>query len=198
MLSAALRPTRWTRRGNPRSGRFAGGKTFGVICQRERSFKSHSPQPEGRAKSCRGQRPRVLHGEAMPLRRGTTFSRGMTLAPLTLTLSRKGRGELILHGEAMPLSRGTTFSRGMTLAPLTLTLSRKGRGDQSAGHRGLNRAQRLKRCRGKRHKQKPQPQGLRFFYWLNLLASGTNSTTGLRHGASWSCRRCLPARCPSR
>ena len=33
------------------------------------SFKSHSPQPEGRAKSCRGQRPRVLHGEAMPLRR---------------------------------------------------------------------------------------------------------------------------------
>ncbi len=29
-------------------------------------------------------------------------------------------------------------------------------------------------------------------------AVGTNRATGLRHGASWSCRRCLPARSPSR
>ena len=113
--------------GTREAGGLPGEKTFGVICQRERSCKSHSPQPEGRAKSCRGQGPRVLHGEAMPFRRGTTFSRGMTLAPLTLTLSPKGRG------------------------------------DQSAGHRGLSRAPRLKRCRGKRHKQKPQPQGCGFF-----------------------------------
>lgn len=48
-------------------------------------------------------------------------------------------------------------NQGMTLAPLTLALSHKGRGDQSADHRGLSRAQRLKWCRGKRHKQKPQP-----------------------------------------
>ena len=27
---------------------------------------------------------------------------------------------------------------------------------------------------------------------------GASSATGLRHGASWSCRRCLPALCPSR
>ncbi len=40
--------------------------------------------------------------------------------------------------------------------------------------------------------------GLRFSYWLNLLALGANRATGLRHGASWSCRRCLPALCPSR
>lgn len=33
------------------------------------SFKSHSPQPEGRAKHLRGQGPRVLHGKAMPIRR---------------------------------------------------------------------------------------------------------------------------------
>ena len=67
--------------GTREAGGLPGEKTFGVICQRERSFKSHSPQPEGRAKSLRGPCPRVLHGEAMPLRHGTTFSRGMTLAP---------------------------------------------------------------------------------------------------------------------
>jgi len=33
-----------------------------------------------------------------------------------------------------------------------------------------------------------------------LLAQpvGTNRATALRHGASWFCRRCLPALCPSR
>ena len=111
--------------GTREAGGLPGEKTFGDFG----SFQSHSPQPEGRAKPCRGQSPRVLHGEAMPLRRGTTFSRGMTLAPLTLTLSHKGRGELLLHGEAMPSMRWMAFSRRMTLAPLTLTLSRKGRGD---------------------------------------------------------------------
>lgn len=108
--------------GTREAGGLPGEKTFGDFW----SFKSHSPQPEGRAKHLRGQGPRVLHGEAMPLRRRTIFSREMTLAPLTLTLSRKGRG------------------------------------DQSAGHRGLSRSQRLKRCRGKRHKQKPQPKGCGF------------------------------------
>ena len=39
-----------------------GEKTFGDFG----SFQSHSPRPEGRAKPRRGQRPRVLHGEAVP------------------------------------------------------------------------------------------------------------------------------------
>jgi len=75
--------------GTREAGGLPGEKTFGDFW----SFKSHSPQPEGRAKHLRGQGPRVLHGEAMPLRRRTIFSREMTLAPLTLTLSRKGRGD---------------------------------------------------------------------------------------------------------
>lgn len=43
--------------------------------------------------------------------------------------------------------------------------------------------------------KKPQPNGCGF-----LLAQpvGASSATGLRRGASWSCRRCLPARYPSR
>lgn len=49
-----------------RSGRFAGEKTFGVIFQRERSFKSHSPQPEGQAKPLRGQSPRLFDAEPHP------------------------------------------------------------------------------------------------------------------------------------
>nr|AAR04021.1 unknown [Aeromonas hydrophila] len=40
----------------------AGEKTFGDFG----SFQSHSPKPEGRAKPLRGQRPRVLHGKAVP------------------------------------------------------------------------------------------------------------------------------------
>lgn len=63
--------------GTREAGGLPGEKTFGDFW----SFKSHSPQPEGRAKHLRGQRPRILHGEAMPLRRRTIFSREMTLAP---------------------------------------------------------------------------------------------------------------------
>lgn len=91
--------------GTREAGGLPGEKTFGVICQRERSFQSHSPQPEGRAKPFRGQSPRP----------------------------------------------------------------NKNRSPRAA-----------------------------FFYSLNLLAPDANKATGLRHGASWSCRRCLPARSPSR
>ncbi len=63
--------------GTREAGGLPGEKTFGDFG----SFQSHSPQPEGRAKHLRGQGPRVLHGEAMPLRRRTIFSREMTLAP---------------------------------------------------------------------------------------------------------------------
>ena len=51
--------------GTREAGGLPGEKTFGDFW----SFKSHSPQPEGRAKHLRGQGPRVLHGKAMPIRR---------------------------------------------------------------------------------------------------------------------------------
>jgi len=51
--------------GTREAGGLPGEKTFGDFW----SFKSYSPQPEGRAKHLRGQGPRVLHGKAMPIRR---------------------------------------------------------------------------------------------------------------------------------
>ena len=51
-----------------------GEKTFGDFG----SFQSHSPQPEGRAKPLRGQRPRVLHGEAVPYSPPKTAKRTIT------------------------------------------------------------------------------------------------------------------------
>ncbi|MNS09988.1 hypothetical protein D3C72_414900 [compost metagenome] len=51
--------------GTREAGGLPGEKTFGDFG----SFQSHSPQPEGRAKPHRGQRPRVLHGEAVLIRR---------------------------------------------------------------------------------------------------------------------------------
>lgn len=47
------------------------------------------------------------------------------------------------------------------------------------------------------HKKNRSPRAA-VFYWLNLLAPDANKATSLRHGASWFCRRCLPALCPSR
>ena len=105
--------------GTREAGGLSGEKTFGDFG----SFQSHSPQPEGRAKSLRGQGPRVLHGEAMPIRR---------------------------EGTCQPSGRP---------------------------------------------QKKPQPKGCGFLFGQPV---GTNRATGLRHGASWSCRRCLPALCPSR
>ena len=62
----------WDKRGNrghpTQEGEQAGEKTFGAIMAKSGSFQSHSPKPEGRAKPRRGQRPRVLHGEAGPIR----------------------------------------------------------------------------------------------------------------------------------
>ncbi len=105
--------------GTREAGGLPGEKTFGDFW----SFKSHSPQPEGRAKPCRGQRPRVLHGEAMPFRR---------------------------EGRCQPSDR-----------------PQKNRSPRAA-------------------------------VFLLVQPVGASSATGLRHGASWSCRRCLPALCPSR
>lgn len=43
--------------------------------------------------------------------------------------------------------------------------------------------------------KKPQPKGCGFLLGQPV---GTKRPIVLRHGASWSCRRCLPARFPSR
>ncbi|MGL5467660.1 MAG: hypothetical protein ACRDCT_05625 [Shewanella sp.] len=76
-------------RGNPtQEGEQVGDKTFGDFG----SFQSHSPSSAAAAKPRRGRSPRVLHGEAMPFRLAI-FRHVMTLpTPLTLTLSRMGRG----------------------------------------------------------------------------------------------------------
>ncbi len=99
-----------------------GEKTFGDFG----SFQSHSPSRVAAAKPLRGQRPRVLHGEAMPIRR---------------------------EGRCQPSGRP---------------------------------------------QKKPQPKGCGFFIRSTCWHQTPTRPTGLRHGASWSCRRCLPARYPSR
>ena len=100
-----------------------GRRLLVLFAKESGSFQSHSPQPEGRAKPLRGQGPRVLHGEAMPIRR---------------------------EGTCQP----------------------SGRPQKNRSHRAA----------------------------VFLLAQpvDASSATGLRRGASWSCRRCLPALCPSR
>ncbi len=119
-----------------------------------------SPLPQGergssrslrgwRAKFRRGQRPRVLHGEAMPWRRGTTLHPAMPLptphpSPLPQgergsnrslrgwwAKPRRGQRPRVLHGEAMPWRRGAAFARQCRYPPLTLALSPKGRGEQT-------------------------------------------------------------------
>ena len=49
-----------------------GGRPLVLFAKESGSFQSHSPQPEGRAKPCRGQSPRIPCGEAA--------SRGQLLA----------------------------------------------------------------------------------------------------------------------
>ena len=98
-------------RGHPtQEGEQVGEKTFGDFG----SFQSHSPSRAAAAKPCRGQRPRVLHGEAVPLRRGAAFVRQCRY-PTPHPFSRKGRGNC--------------YPGAMRSAYCTLRLSRKGRGD---------------------------------------------------------------------
>ena len=124
--SAALRPPRWTRRGNPRSGRFAGGKTFGVICQRERVFQK------------------------------------------SLALARRA---------------GEIPSRAVPSRPAWRSHANQERGKVSALRQTT---------------KKTAAQGLRFFIGSTCWHQTPTRPTALRHGASWFCRRCLPALCPSR
>lgn len=59
--------------GTREAGGLPGGRLLVLFAKESGSFKSHSPQPEGRVKSLRGQGPRVLHGEAMPSKRWIAF-----------------------------------------------------------------------------------------------------------------------------
>ncbi len=103
-----------------------GRRLLVLFAKESGSFKSHSPSRVAAAKPLRGQRPRVLHGEAMPIRR---------------------------EGRCQPSGRP---------------------------------------------QKKPQPKGCGFFIRSTCWHQTPTRPTGLRHGASWSCRRCLPARYPSR
>ncbi len=117
-------------RGHPtQEGEQVGVKTFGDFG----SFQSHSPSRAAAAKPRRGRSPRVLRGEAVPLRRGAAFARQCCYRPLTLALSPKGRGgssrslrgwrakprrgrsPRVLRGEAVPFTRGTALHQAMTL-----------------------------------------------------------------------------------
>ena len=107
--------------GTREAGGLPGGRLLVLFAKESGSFKSHSPQPEGRAKPHRGQGPRVLHGEAMPSKRWIAFrQRNDISTPHPNPLPQRERGS----DRRMP---------------------------------------RLKRCRGKSHKQKPQPNGCGFF-----------------------------------
>ncbi len=89
----AYRRVPWDKGGNrghpTQEDEQVGVKTFGDFG----SFQSHSPSRAAAAKPRRGRSPRVLRGEAVPLRRGAAFARQCRYPPLTLTLSPKGRGD---------------------------------------------------------------------------------------------------------
>ena len=96
----------WDKRGNrghpTQEGEQAGEKTFGAIMAKSGSFQSHSPKPEGRAKPRRGQRPRVLHGEAGPIRLVTPH-------PSPLPQGERGR---LLWCNALCLLHPTVLPQG--------------------------------------------------------------------------------------
>lgn len=133
----------------------------------------------------------------MPLR-----YEGGTIAPLIHSSSHRAAhqrpertaGPAIIRGSNQvryelgnPETDGlAALRRVITLAPLTLTLSHKGRGDQSGGNRGI---------KGKGTNKNRSPRAAVFLLGQPV---GANRATGLRRGASWFCRRCLPARFPSR
>ncbi len=114
-----------------------------------------------RAKPHRGRSPRVLNGEAMPFTRGTTFARQCRYRPLTLALSRKGRGEQTevaeaggrnsVEGRALVSCMakpchshvGRHCTRQCRYPPLTLALSPQ-------GGRGSNRSRRGWRSKPRR------------------------------------------------
>jgi len=123
--ASTARPRRWTRRGNPRSGRFTGG---------------------GRPLVLFANKERVFQKSLAPARRaGEILSRAAPSRPAWRSHAIKERGKV-------PALRQTTNKNRSPWAAVFLL---------------------------------GQPVG-------------ASSATGLRHGASWSCRRCLPALCPSR
>jgi hypothetical protein len=122
-------------RGNPtQEGEQAGDKTFGVICQRERVF------PKSLAKPRSGGETPSRTESSCPARRSradNVLSDKDVTQPLTLTLSRRGRGDCSpvqcapLIG-TLPVSRRGRGDRSpVQCAPLigTLPISRRGRGN---------------------------------------------------------------------
>jgi hypothetical protein len=110
--------------GTREAGGLPGGRLLVLFAKESGSFKSHSPQPEGRAKPHRGQGPRVLHGKAMPSKRWLAFRRGMMLAtphPGPLPQGERGSERRMpwLHGRAQSetaaLSCGFYFYSPKTL-----------------------------------------------------------------------------------
>ena len=78
-------------RGNPtQEGEQVGEKTFGDFG----SFQSHSPSRAAAAKPRRGRSPRVLHGEAMPIRLVTPH-------PSPLPQGERGSGRNPVEGSAL-------------------------------------------------------------------------------------------------
>ncbi len=90
-LQRAVRPV-GRDEGTREAGGLPGGRLLVLFAKKSGSFQSHSPSRAAAAKPLRGQSPRVLHGEAMPLRRGTTFSQGITLVPSPWPSPARGEG----------------------------------------------------------------------------------------------------------
>lgn len=99
--------------------------------------------------------------------------------------SLRGQGPRVLHGEAMPSKRWIAFRQRNDISPPHPY-------PLPQGARGSDR-------RMPRHHSRPQKnRSPRAAVFLLAQPVASNRTTGLRHGASWSCRHCLPALCPSR
>ena len=96
-------------RGNPtEEGEQLGEKTFGDFG----SFQSHSPSRAAAAKPRRGRSPRVLHGEAMPIR-GAIFRHVMTLpTPHPSPLPQGERGRLRFANRPYWRSHANTLLQG--------------------------------------------------------------------------------------
>ncbi len=101
--SASFRQTFCLNRGNPtQEGEQVGDKTFGVICQGERVFPKSLAKPSqakpsraAAAKPRRGRGPRVLHGEAMLIRRVTPHPNPLPEGERVLTVAADDYASLI-------------------------------------------------------------------------------------------------------
>lgn len=96
-------------RGQPRSGRIGRGEDCCCIFEKSGSFQSHSPKPEGRAKTLRGQRPRVLHGKTVP---STIPPDDYAYRLIDPTIARRSRACLLATGTESGWTPGGHRQRG--------------------------------------------------------------------------------------